>query len=229
MTQVTRDASVSSGPVRPDASTMSKPRLRGHLHQWCFVASIVVGVGLVVTRSGTANTIAALIYAAGVVTMFGVSALFHRVEWTPAKVGPMLQLDKTGIYVMISASFTPVAAVGIGGRFGMTLLVAVWAVSLLLIAALWLPWTPPYGLTTGTYIGVSSIALLALPRMWNDISPLFTVLILLGGAMFIGGAFLLALRKPDPWPEVFGYHEVWHVLVFVAAAIHYVAITRYVL
>jgi len=206
-----------------------RPRFRGVLHQWSFFAALIVGVVVVVTRSGASATIAAAIYGVGVCTMFGVSALFHRVEWTPAKVQPMLQLDKTGIYVVIACSFTPVLWLGVGGRFGIVMLVAVWAISLILIAGLWLPWSPPYGVITGTYIGVGSIAFLALPSMWTDISPIFVILILIGGVLFTGGSFLLALRMPDPWPETFGYHEVWHVLVFVAAIVHYVAITSYVL
>ena len=167
--------------------------------------------------------LAALVYVLCVSAMFGLSALYHRVDWSDRLRPHMLQLDKTGIYVMIAGSFTPVAAIGVGGRFGLTMLIGVYAVSLLLIAGLWSPWTPPYGLITGTYIGVGSIALLALPRFW-DLSPNFTILILLGGVLYVGGSFMLALRVPDPWPEIFGYHEVWHVLVFAASTIHYVAI-----
>jgi hemolysin III len=212
------------------ASTLltAPPRLRGVLHQWSFFVSVIVGFVFVVAQSGASHTVAALLYAFGVSTMFGVSALFHRVDWREELVQPMLQLDKTGIYVMMGGSFTPVVGIGVGGRFGITMLVAVWIVCAVLIAGLWLPWTPPYGLITGTYIGVGSIAFIALPAMWRDISPIFTILILLGGVLFTGGSFLLALRMPDPWPTTFGYHEVWHVLVFVAAVIHYVAIAIYI-
>ncbi len=238
--RVTEVTHVSSGAVYqgqddvngPDAAvstdTLPRPRFRGVLHQWSFFAAVVVGIAFAIAQTGVIDTIVALIYGAGVCTMFGVSALFHRIEWTPEKVGPMLQLDKTGIYVMIGTSFTAVVGLGIGGRFGITMTLGVWAICLVLIVALWTPWTPPYGLITGTYIGVGSIALLALPAMWNDIGVTFTIMILVGGILFTGGSFLLALRRPDPWPEVFGYHEVWHVLVFVAALIHYTAVALFI-
>ncbi|MDG2261242.1 MAG: hemolysin III family protein [Actinomycetota bacterium] len=210
-------------------TALPRPRFRGVLHLWSFFGAVIVGVVIVITRSGVAESLAAAIYAIGVCTMFGVSALFHRVEWGPEKMQSMLQLDKTGIYVMIACSFTPVVWIGVGGRFGITILIGVWAISLILIAGLWLPWNPPYGVITGTYIGIGSIAFLALPAMWSDISPTFVILILTGGVLFCGGSFLLALRMPDPWPDTFGYHEVWHLLVFVGSIIHYVAITSYVL
>ena len=223
---------VTSCPVRPATdeplgatlTLVPRPRLRGVLHQWSFFGAIPVGAVLVATRDGAGETLAALAYAIGVCTMFGVSALFHRVHWSPEKIQAMLQLDKTGIYVMIAGSFTPVVGIGIGGAFGITMMIAVYIVCAVLIAGLWLPWNPPYGVITATYIGVGCIAFLALPAMWNDISPEFTILILVGGVLFTGGSFLLALRIPDPWPRTFGYHEVWHTLVFIAAVIHYVAI-----
>jgi len=205
-----------------------KPRLRGVLHQWSFVTTLVVGIVLVWTRSGLTDTIAASVYATAVAVMFGVSALFHRVNWSPTMTGPMLQLDKTGIYIMIAGSFTPIAIVGLGGTFAITMLVVFWTISVLLIVGLWLPWTPPYGLTTGTYIGIGSLGILSLPAMWTDISPRFTLMILLGGVLFIVGSFMLALRRPDPWPEVFGYHEVWHLVVMVATLVHFAAIAVWV-
>ena len=210
------------------AVAASKPRLRGVFHQWSFVATLVIGIALVSTRSGLTDTIAASVYATAVAVMFGVSALFHRVNWSPSMSGPMLQLDKTGIYIMIAGSFTPIAIVGLGGTFAITMLVVFWTISVVLIVALWLPWTPPYGLTTGTYIGIGSLGVLSLPAMWTDISPNFTIMILLGGVLFIAGSFMLALRRPDPWPEVFGYHEVWHVVVMLATFVHFIAIAIWV-
>ena len=215
-------------PHNTTATVADTPRLRGVFHQWSVAVSIVIGAIFVLTRTGTRETLAAGIYVLAVVVMFGVSTLFHRIDWSEERVGRMLQLDKSGIYLMISGTFTPIAAVGLQGTFAIVMLVIFWSLSLLLIALLWLPWKPPYGLITGTYIGTASLGLLTLPAMWTEISPNFTVLILLGGVLFIGGSFMLALRRPDPWPDVFGYHEVWHLIVIVATAVHFVAIATYV-
>ncbi len=204
-----------------------KPRWRGVSHKWSFVVSVPIGIAFVATQSA-GEWLPALIYAACVSFMFGASALYHRINWSERTEPRMMQVDKTGIYLMIAGTFTPIVGVGLEGRLANVLLVVVWVLTIILIVNLWMPWKPPYGLITGTYVGVGWLGVLAMPGMWTQISPVFMVMILFGGLLFTIGGFLLALRKPDPWPLTFGYHEVWHVLVITGATIHFVALALYV-
>ncbi len=204
-----------------------KPRWRGFSHKWSFVASLPIGALFVAAQGGRA-LVAAFVYASCVSFMFGASALYHRVNWSPKVEPSMMQVDKTGIYLMIAGTFTPVVSVGISGRFSNALLATVWVLTAILIANLWMPWTPPYGLVTASYIGVGWLGLLAVPGMWTQVGPTFTFMILGGGLLFTIGGILLALRKPRLWPTTFGYHELWHVLVIAGATIHFVALLVYV-
>lgn len=213
--------------TEPTLATRPKPRLRGVFHTWFFFFSIIAG-GALILGPASGDWLPALVYAACVAAMFGASALYHRINWTPKVAPKMMQVDKTAIYLMIAGTFTPIAAAGLDGPGSTWLLIVVWALALVLIAGLWIPWEPPYGTITTTYVVLGCVAALSMPAIWNQISPAFTVLLLVGGVLFTIGAVLLAIRRPDPWPRVFGYHEVWHVIVIVAAALHYVGIAIYV-
>ncbi|MCP3934247.1 MAG: hypothetical protein GY708_02620 [Actinomycetia bacterium] len=204
-----------------------KPLLRGVFHKWSFIASILVGVALVVGPASD-EWPSAVIYAACVATMFGASALYHRIDWSPKTEPRMMQVDKTAIYMMIAGTFTPVAVAGLDGPGATWLLIVVWSLSAILIAGLWIPWEPPYGTITTTYVALGLVAALSMPTIWRDVGPELALLLLIGGVLYFVGGILLAVRQPDPWPRVFGYHEVWHVVVIVAATIHYVGIALYV-
>jgi len=214
--------------VAPSAAG-SKPRLRGVSHQWAFVLSLVIGMVLVLTRSTVRGMAAAALYAASLSFMFGASTLLHRVNWTPPAERRMQQLDKTGIYLAIAGPLTAVLWVGVEISHLAAFLILVWVLTGVLIAILWSPLSPPRGTTTTTFVGLGCLGVVALPAMWSQIGAPFVLLILGGGILYVAGAILLGLRRPDPWPEVFGYHEFWHVLTLVAASMHFVAITAWVL
>ena len=203
-----------------------KPRWRGVSHLWSFFVWIPIGVAVVTTQL-SGEWIAALVYVLCVSAMFGLSALYHRVDWSDRLRPHMLQLDKTGIYLMIAGSFTPIAVNLDGARYDL-LLVVVWSLTAVLIAALWVPWTPPYGTITTTMMAVGWLGLLAIPAMADQFGVGLVVCIVIGGLFFSVGAVLLALRRPKLWPETFGYHELWHVLVIVGALVHFAGLALYV-
>lgn len=220
----------SSSPIgAPDPVAARKPRLRGVSHQWAFLASLLVGAGLVLTRSTGRGMAAAAIYAVSLSFMFGASALLHRVDWSPRTEDWMQRLDKTGIYLAIAGPLTVVLWVGVEISHRAAFIALVWLLTGVLIAILWSPLSPPRGTTTATFVGLGGLGILALPAMWSQIGTPFVILVLGGGALYTAGAILLGLRRPDPWPEVFGYHEFWHVLTLVAASMHFVALTAWVL
>ncbi len=218
-----------SPPRSAIPSRNPKPRLRGVSHQWAFAVSVLVGVGLVVTRSTVKGMAAAGLYASSLSFMFGASALLHRVDWSPRTEQWMQRLDKTAIYLAIAGPLTVVLWVGVEISHRAALLALVWLLTGVLIAILWSPLSPPRGTTTATFVGLGCLGVLALPAMWSQIGTTFVILVLGGGLLYTTGAILLGLRRPDPWPEVFGYHEFWHVLTLVAASMHFVAITTWVL
>ncbi|MBF5045698.1 hemolysin III family protein [Aggregicoccus sp. 17bor-14] len=201
-----------------------KPLLRGVSHQ--AAASVALGAGAVlVALAPTAPArAAALVYALSLVAMFAVSALYHRPTWSPRARARMRRLDHATIFVLIAGTFTPFAVLGLGGSAATTLLAVAWGGALLglLQSLFWVHAPKP----------VSALLYLALG--WA-ISPYFGALraavgtralglLLAGGVAYSVGALVYALRRPNPFPRVFGYHEVFHALVIVASVCHFAAV-----
>jgi hemolysin III len=203
---------------------LSKPRLRGVLHFWAFFASLVSGtVLLVLVPSGRATT-AAAIYGASVSALLGVSALFHRVHWSDGARRWMGRLDHAMIAFLIAGTFTPFGMHVLAEARGTTLLTTVW-VGALVAAGLHLLWIDaPKWLSAVVYVVLGWTGLVAMPEMVDRAGWTPTLLLAAGGLFYSTGAAVYALRRPDPFPAVFGYHEVFHALVIVAAGTHYAAV-----
>ncbi len=209
---------------------LPKPRLRGVLHKWAFFASLVLGVVLVVFAPGGRGTLAAAIYAGSVAALFGVSALYHRVDWQSAVSRKrMRRLDHTMIFVLIAGSYTPFALLVLHGTLATVILVVVWsgAAAGALMKLLWID--APKWLIAGTYVLMGWVAVAAFPGMMHELGVAPTVLVAVGGILYTLGALVYALQRPDPAPKVFGYHEVFHALVIAAAALQYVVVAFFVL
>jgi hemolysin III len=206
-----------------------KPRLRGVSHQWAFFVSLGAGAALVLAASGPRAVIAMSIYAFSLSAMLGTSALYHRVTWTPEVRQWMRRLDHTMIFVFIAGTYTPFALLVMHGTLANLVLIVVWTTALagLVLNLVWI--SAPYWFTTVVYISTGWVAIVTLPQLWNEIGPVGVGMIALGGALYSAGAVVYARRKPDPRPDVFGYHEIFHVLVIAAAAIQYAAVAIYAL
>ena len=209
---------------------LPKPRLRGVLHKWAFFASLALGVALVILAPGGRGTLAAAIYAVSVAALFGVSALYHRVDWaSAASRRRMRRIDHTMIFVLIAGSYTPFALLVLDGPVATIILITVWSGALAgaLMKLLWID--APKWLVAGSYVLVGWVAVAAFPGMLDELGVAPTVLVAVGGLLYTAGAVVYALRRPDPAPAVFGYHEVFHALVIAAAAIQYAVIAFFVL
>jgi hemolysin III len=209
---------------------LPKPRLRGVLHKWAFFASLVLGAALVIFAPGGRGTLAAAIYAASVAALFGVSALYHRIDWKSAVSRKrMRRLDHTMIFVLIAGSYTPFALLVLDGTLATVILVAVWAgaVAGALMKLLWID--APHWLVAGTYVLLGWVAVAAFPGLLEELGVGPTALVAAGGVLYTLGAVVYAVRRPDPAPAVFGYHEVFHALVIAAAALQYAVIAFFVL
>jgi hemolysin III len=207
----------------------AKPRLRGVSHLWAFVISLPVGLLLVATAPDGAARVGACIYVLGVWAMLGVSAAYHRVGWSAAAHRRLSRLDHSTIFIGIAATYTPVALVCLNGWARTLILTVVWTGAAVGVILQWLPVTPPRWAFTAAYIVVGWCALLVAPQLWEGVGPAGFLLFLAGGVAYSVGAVVYARQRPDPWPETFGYHELFHACTVVALVLHFVAIAVFVL
>lgn len=206
---------------------LDPPRFRGVLHSWCVPASAIATVVAMLLAPKWAPRLLVGIYGLTLVAMFLFSALFHRIRWTDEGWWRMRQLDHTGIYLVIAGSFTGIGGLALDGTARLVLLVAVWCLAAFGIVYRWSPVVPPFGLTTMLYIAVVAMVVPFLARLHDALGWGGTTLLLAGCALYLVGAMALGARVPDPWPKVFGYHEVWHVIVTVSSALHYLVVVFY--
>ena len=216
--------------VASAASGLVKPRLRGVLHQWAFVVSLALGLCLVLAASGGREVVAAAIYAGSVAALLGTSALYHRVNWTRAGARRwMRRLDHAMIFVLIAGTYTPFALLALEGGLAMGILIAVWAGAAggIVLQLVWVD--APKWVSAVVYVVLGWVAVVALPEMVGALGIVATLLVAAGGVLYTIGALVYATRRPDPAPTVFGYHEIFHALVIVAAALQYAVVAFWVL
>jgi hemolysin III len=201
-----------------------RPRLRGRIHQVAFFASIPMGLALVVLAQGPAATAVAAVYAVSLSAVLGTSAAYHRGRWSPLARRWMKRLDHSMIYVLIAGSYTPVAVLVLNGPWEAVLLSVIWAGAVIGIT---LKMARPDGLSVLSailYMAMGWLALVALPQLVQGMTPAEVVLMVAGGLLYTAGAIVFASRRPDPSPEVFGYHEIWHSFMVAGAGCHYAMI-----
>ncbi|MET8761078.1 hemolysin III family protein [Lentzea sp. NPDC004782] len=205
-----------------------RPRLRGWLHFWSFITSVATGATLIALAASTVSARAALatsVYGLTVLGLFGVSALYHRVTWKSDRVRTwMKRLDHSMIFVFIAGTYTPFALLAMNPGTGRVVLAVVW-IGAVLGVTLKLAWPhAPRWLGVPIYIALGWVAVFVLPELLHHAGVAALVLLLVGGALYTVGAVFYATRWPNPWPQVFGYHEFFHAATVVAAICHYIAI-----
>jgi hemolysin III len=210
------------------ATPAPKPLLRGTLHQGAFMVALVVGSLFVASAEGGRRRLAASIFAGSVAAMLGASALYHRVTWSPRARPWMRRIDHAGIYVLIAGSYTPVGLLSLHGTLQHVTLAIVWAGAAVAIVLkfLWVDAPKWLAAVTGIALGWAGVA--ALPQVAHTTGIAAVVLLAAGGLAYTAGAIVYATKRPDPFPNVFGYHEVFHALTLVAVACQYVAIAFFV-
>ena len=194
------------------------------LHHYAFYASLVAGA-LLVAAAPSRWTLVAFIYGASLSALLGVSALYHRVTWSVAWRRRMGRLDHSMINVLIAGTYTPFGIVAVSG----TLLAIIWVGALvnIVLHVLWLD--APKWLSAITYVALGWVGVAALPSLVVTAGWAPTALLAAGGLVYSAGAIVYAMRRPEPVPTVFGYHEVFHALVVVAAVTHYAAVALTIL
>jgi hemolysin III len=200
---------------------LPKPRLRGRLHQVAFFASIPAGIALVALAHGVEARVGAAIFAASLTALYGVSAAYHRGQWSARALRHMRRLDHCMIYVLIAGTYTPVVLLALRPSWGISLLVVAWvgAAAGIMITVLRLERWPAVGFTL--YLVLGWLAIVAAPQLAASLSSVELTLLAVGGLLYTVGAITLATNRPDPSPAVFGYHEIWHTFVVSASASHF--------
>ena len=208
-----------------DLGVALKPRLLGVLHELAFAISLVTGTVLICLADGARARTSASIYAASVVLLFGTSAAYHRGTWGPRMHDLMARLDHSMIFVLIAGTYTPFALLLLEGSQRWAAFGLVWggaAVGVLLRNTVR---RPARWLFTGLYLALGWVALAFMPQLLHKGGIAVVVLLLVGGAFYSVGAVVYGLRRPDPSPHWFGFHEVFHALTLAAFATHYVAVS----
>ncbi len=229
-----REAAVERAEAAKEAASEAlaavKPRLRGVSHEWAFFISLFLGAGLIIAAKTPKATLAVAIYAISLSALLGTSALYHRVNWTRPNVRRwMRRLDHSMIFFLIAGTYTPFALLVLNGPLADAILVVVWAGAIAgaIVEMVWIE--HPKWVAALIYMSLGWVAAIAFPGLWDEMGVAGTLLVAAGGVLYTAGAVVYATQRPNPNPGVFGYHEVFHLLVIAAAAAHFTAIAFFAL
>ncbi|HEY8373946.1 MAG TPA: hemolysin III family protein [Pseudonocardiaceae bacterium] len=215
-------------PASPLPGLPPKPRLRGWIHFWSFPVAVVAGAVLIslswITASGRVAA-ATAVYSVTVCALFGVSALYHRRNWANmAAYTWMRRLDHSMIFLFIAGTYTPFALLAMEPETGTRVLAVVWGGALAGVT-LKMAWpSAPRWLGVPIYVALGWVAVFVLPELLHNAGPVVLGLLLAGGILYTLGGVFYALRWPNPWPRVFGFHEFFHTATVLAALCHHVAV-----
>jgi hemolysin III len=217
----------TSASARIKPADIGKPRMRGWLHTYAFFVALGCGVVLcsvAATRPGWASLVSCTIYSVTVCGLFGTSALYHRRVWTERGFQIMRRLDHSMIFIFIAGTYTPFCVLLLDQTKATLLLALVWggAIGGAIMSMIW-PHAPRW-VSAPLYLALGWVAVAILPDLLHQGGVTTLVLLAAGGLAYSVGAIFYALRKPNPWPTVFGHHEFFHACTLVAAICHQVAI-----
>lgn len=201
-----------------------KPFLRGHFHQAAFFIALGACVLLMVRTSEFNSVVSALVYSLSLCGLFGVSALYHRINWQERGRVWMRRLDHAFIFILIAGTSTPICLLALSPENGSHILPIIWlAASIGILQSLFLPKAPKW-VSAILYISVGWLAAPYLPEFRNSLGLTQVSFLIAGGVIYTLGALVYAFKFPNPSPKYFGYHEIFHILVIVAAAFHFVVV-----
>ncbi|GAA1650071.1 PAQR family membrane homeostasis protein TrhA [Microbacterium flavum] len=199
-----------------------KPTWRGWIHAATFPVAIAAGIVLIVLADGAAAKWASAVFMATSVLLFGNSALYHRFDWDPKTKAVLKRIDHANIMLLIAGTYTPLAVLALAPQKGALLLILVWSGTLLgiLFRVFWMG--APRWLYVALYLLLGWAAVLYMVDLFQANAAMM-VLVIVGGLLYTGGAVCYALKKPNPWPGHFGFHEIFHVCTVLAFLCHWTA------
>jgi hemolysin III len=205
-----------------DAAAETKPTWRGWIHAGTFPVALVAGVVLIIVSQGAAAKWASAVFMLTSLLLFGNSALYHRVDWRPKVKVLLKRIDHANILLLIAGTYTPLAVLALPPEKGVLLLSLVWGGTLvgILFRVFWIH--APRWLYVALYLLLGWAAVMYLADLMNANFAMM-VLVIVGGLLYTGGAVVYALKKPNPWPGHFGFHEIFHVCTVLAFLCHWTA------
>lgn len=206
------------------AEAFVRPRLRGVLHQAFLPVAVAAGIVLVSLAGTARGRLAMATYGAGLAVCIGVSALYHRGQWTPRIRALLCRIDHSTIFALIAGTYTPVCLLVLSGTMAYTVLAVVWGGSVLGAIRSFAWPNPPAWVEVTPYALLGWVVVIALPQLAAGLGLAGMTLFMAGGLFYTVGAVIYGRERPDPFPTVFGYHEVFHTLVVLGASCHCVAV-----
>lgn len=211
---------LEAGSVR--AQVELKPTWRGWIHAGTFPVAVAAGVLLIVFAQGAAAKWAAVVFMVTSLLLFGNSALYHRFNWGPTTKAVLKRIDHANILLLIAGTYTPIAVLALTPDKGTLLLVLVWSGAILgiLFRVFWI--NAPRWLYVALYLLLGWAAVMYIVDLLQA-NLAMMVLVMVGGLLYTGGAIVYALKRPNPWPGHFGFHEIFHVCTVLAFLCHWTA------
>ena len=206
-----------------------RPALRGMFHVCGAIAATLGAPLLLLVANSPRAYVGGAIFAASLILLYGTSASYHRITWTPLFQAIISRLDHSMVLVLIAGTYTPFCLVVLNTAWGITMLSVIWGIAGagILMNLAW-PASPRW-LRVTFYVVLGWLGLISAWELaaWFTPSPL--ALLVLGGVLYTLGGVVYVIRKPNPWPRVFGYHEIFHLLVVLGSTLHYSLVAIYVL
>ncbi len=215
--------------ARLRAEVAARPRLRGVFHQYGFFAALIAGFLITFNAPTRRSLVAVAIYSVSLCALLGTSALYHRIAWQPRALRIMRRLDHGMIFILIAGTCTPFAILVMRGHPMIYMLAAIWGIALagIIIKQIWI--RAPKWAAAILYVASGVVGgTLLMPPLLHRLGPAPVLLVALGGALYIAGAVIYGLRRPNPVPGILGFHELFHLLVILAAGVHMAVIIAYV-
>lgn len=199
-----------------------KPSWRGWIHAATFPVAIVAGVVLIMLAQGAPAKWASAVFMATSLLLFGNSAMYHRFDWQPKTKAILKRIDHANILLLIAGTYTPIATLALPPQQGLLLLVLVWSGALvgILFRVFWIH--APRWLYVALYLALGWAAVMYLADLFTANAAMM-VLVIVGGLLYTAGAVVYALKRPNPWPGHFGFHEIFHVCTVLAFLCHWTA------
>ena len=207
------------------AIDLVKPKLRGWLHAGMTPVALVSGIILIVLAGTTREKVSAAVFAGTAVLLFGTSAVYHRGTWSPRVGGFLRRFDHSNIFLIIAGTYTPFAVILLWDDGGEALLWIVWSAAIAGIAfrILWVG--APRWLYTPIYLALGWVSVFYIGDIYRTGGAAVVALLAVGGGLYSVGAVVYAIKRPNPSPRWFGFHEVFHALTLLAFIVHYIAVS----
>jgi hemolysin III len=205
-----------------DADVEIKPTWRGWLHAGTFPVSIAAGIVLIAVAQGAPAKWASAVFMATSMLLFGASAVYHRFNWGTKAKAVLKRIDHANIFLLIAGTYTPIAVLALAPEKGILLLSLVWggAIIGILFRVFWIG--APRWLYVALYLALGWAAVMYLPDLFRANAAMM-FLVIIGGLLYTGGAIVYAMKRPNPWPGHFGFHEIFHVCTVLAFLCHWTA------